>query len=268
MVPAAAYAQPAGGRDGEARASFDLVRAYLAGLRNPAGEAPAVGPREFRVERAGGASAETVPIARLARMLRNCRKASFSAAWGNPQTPKRVEGHQAWECLGEGAEDKSVLVTAVSMDGKTIESVAASLGAPISWPGPAPSMGPPPSPAQTAEFQARKTKVFAFLDALGSGQSAPSVAEIVLWVGQDRRSISAERAKQKLGNCDRRFARPEDTRIDGERRVGVVVTWKCDERSTAYADLQGLITVKEGAVDRFYLSPYLDYSIPPAADGK
>jgi hypothetical protein len=161
-------------------------------------------------------------------------------------------------------------VTAVSTDGQTIASVTARLGGPIAWPGPAPSMGPPPSPAETAAFEARKAKVFAFLDALRSGQSAPQLSEIVLWAGQNRRAIPVERAKQILATCDHRLAGPEETRIDGERRVGVVVTWKCDKRSTAYADLQGLITVKDGAVDRFYLSPYLDYSIPPGtkSDGR
>ena len=266
-VPAAAVAQPVSGRGGEARASFDLVRAYLSELRNTAGEAPAGGPREFRLERASGdaAGSETAPIARLAAMLRNCRKASFAASWGNPQMPKRAEGRQHWECLGEGAEDRSVQVTAVSVDGKTIDSVGALLGGPIAWPGPAPGIRPKATAAEAAEFEINQEKVFAFLGQVSASGTAASPTQAFVWAGKDRQPISIQRAQQILAPCERLGAFRESAEIDGERRSGVVVTWKCDKRSGAHADLQGLITVDRGAVDRFYLSPYLDYAIPSAA---
>lgn len=260
-VPAAT--QPVSGRGGKARASFDLVRAYLSELRNPLGEAPASGPREFRLQLADG-SAETAPIGRLAAMLRNCRKASFGASWGNPAAPAHALGNQHWECLGPGAEDKSVLVTAESSDGKIVENVTARLGGQVVWPGPAPMMGPRPSAAETAALAADKEKVFAYLGSLAGGQAEASAVEVVLLVDKDRRPISSNYARQLLAPCDRRGASRQRAEFGGAPRTGVVISWKCDKRSGAYTDLQGWITVSKGAVDRFYISPSLDYAIPAA----
>ena len=270
LIPAAAAAQPGYGRGGEARASFDLVRAYLGDLRNPSGKAPEAGPREFKLERKAGGSAgvETAPIGRLTAMLRNCRKASFSASWGNPAAPARAEGRQHWECLGEGAEDKAVLVTASSSDGKSIDSVTAILGGDVAWPGPAPNMTPPPTRAQAAAFEADRQRVFAFLDQLAAGDSTPSRPEVVLWSGKEKRAASLERARELLASCDRLWAYRHDGPIDGVPHSGVNVGWKCDKRSGAYADLAGLVTVKGGRIEQFYISPYLDYAIPPSARGQ
>jgi hypothetical protein len=263
----AAQAQPAEGRGGiEARASFDLVRAYLAELRNPAGAAPAAGPREFRLERKSGeqVTTEVAPIARLAAMLRNCRKASFSASWGGSRPPQFAEGRQHWECLGEGAEDKSVLVTASSSDGKTVERVSALLGGPIYWPGPAPRMGQQLSGADAVAFEANKSLVFAFLDRLKAGEAGAAPGEIAIWVGEKRSPIPLARARELLASCDRLWAHHDRVPIDGATRTGVNLGWKCDKESSAWADLAGLVTVADGALDRFYISPHLDYHIPPS----
>jgi hypothetical protein len=263
----ATHAQPAEGRGKEARASFDLVRAYLAGLRNPAGEAPAAGPRQFRLERRSGEGVvtEVAPIARLSAMLRNCRKASFRASWGATHAPpQRAEGRQHWECRGEGAEDKSVLVTAASSDGKTIDSVTAFLGGPIYWPGPAPGLGRRLSDADAVAFEANKSLVFAFLDRLATGKAGAAPGEFAIWVGGKSSPISPARARELLASCDRLWVNHEQVPIDGATRTGVNLRWKCDKESGAFADLAGLVTVADGALDRFYISPYLDYQIPPS----
>jgi len=270
VAPAAAPAQPASDRGGEARASFDLVRGYLRDLRNPSGKAPAAGPGEFRLERKAGESlaVETAPIGRLTAMLRNCRKASFRASWGNPAAPARAEGRQYWECLGEGAEDKAVLVTASSSDGKSIDSVTATLGGEVAWPGPAPNMSPPPTRAQAAAFEANRERVSAFLGQLAAGDAPVSPPEVILWSGKEKSVISVERARELLAPCERIWAYRHDGPIEGVERSGVSLGWKCDKRSGAYADLAGLVTVKGGAIEQFYISPYLDYAIPPSASGQ
>lgn len=267
LVPApGVQAQPLRGSENVARASFNLLRTYFNSLRNPAGEAPAAGPRDFNLERGSGETVtrEVAPIARLAAMLRGCRKASFNASWGFKDAPGRVDARQDWECRAERVEDRSVRVTASSRDGRTVDSVTARLGERISWPGPSPSMSPQPSAAESAEFESNKALAFAFFDRLAAGEPGAAPTEFVIWSGDAREVSTLARAREILASCQRLETHRQSTSVDGATRTGVHLLWKCDRESGAYADLSGFLTFSDGVMDRFYLSPYLDYQIPPS----
>lgn len=265
LVGGAAHAAP--GRAGDVRESLELLRAYLTGMRDERGEAPAEGPREFRLERQQGetVTAEVAPVERLYTMLRHCRRASYSVSYGDRRNPKLAQGQQLWECLGEGAEDKSVKVTARTSDGKTIEAVTALLGGPLYWPGPAPGPMSRPTEAEASEFAASKATALAFLDELTTGAAPAAPGKLELWQQREKRPISMDRLREIVGPCERDGVWRDSIELDGVSRAGVGVRWKCDKRSSAWGDLSAILLVKDGAVDHFYLSPFLDYQIPPSA---
>ena len=76
--------------------------------------------------------------------------------------------------------------------------------------------------------------------------------------------VSLDRLRQLLKGC----------KSDWESRIvlefyevthrGTNITWKCDARSTAWADMTSAIGVKDGAVDFIGISPMLDYPVPLA----
>jgi hypothetical protein len=251
---------------------FKVPPAYLDQLRGRGAGAPVSGPAEFTLERKSGETvkSEVAPIARLQAMLKPCRGGGFSANYGKPGAPAWIEGNQSFECLGAGAEDKSVYVTVTTADGQSIESVRALLGGPVYWTPPSPGMGAQPGYDET-EFQRNREVVRSFFTALmqegGPALSGPQRPATIVYRGEREPKpapVSLDRLRQLLKGCKNDWETRSVLQFDGVTHRGTNIIWKCDARSSAWGDMTSAIGVKDGAVDFIGISPMLDYPVPPA----